>query len=141
MADQGELPSEAFKRAITATTRAIARDGELEVTFGANGPRMEDERVVLTPPSRDLTRQEIGEIRGEATFRLLAEALPERAGDLHMLAEVERVTAAYLSHYLLSPVSTEAEAACRASAKRRVTAMSIDSWAAFLEGERLIIKA
>ncbi len=66
MADQGELPSEAFKRAITATTRAIARDGELEVTFGANGPRMEDERVVLTPPSRDLTRQEIGEIRGEA---------------------------------------------------------------------------
>ena len=83
----------------------------------------------------------LGEIRGEATFRLLAEALPERAGDLHMLAEVERVTAAYLSHYLLSPVSTEAEAACRAAAKRRVTAMSIDSWAALLEGVTPIVQA
>ena len=83
----------------------------------------------------------LGEIRGEATFRLLAEALPERVADLHMLAEVERLTAAYLSDYLLSPVSTEAEAACRAAAKRRVTAMSIDSWAALLEGVTPIVQA
>ena len=75
----------------------------------------------------------LGEIRGEATFRLLAEALPERADDLHMLAEIERLTAAYLSHYLLSPVSNEAKATGRAAAKRRVTAMSIDSWGALLE--------
>ena len=83
----------------------------------------------------------LGEIRGEATFRLLAETLPERADDLHMLAEVERLTAAYLSDYLLSPVSTEAEAACRAAAKKRVTAMSIDSWAALLEGVTPIVQA
>ena len=82
----------------------------------------------------------LGEIRGEAIFRLLAEALPERVADLHMLAEVERLTAAYLSDYLLSPVSTEAEAACRAAAKRRVTAMSIDSWAALLEGVTPIVQ-
>ena len=83
----------------------------------------------------------LGEIRGEATFRLLAETLPERADDLHMLAEVERLTAAYLSDYLLSPVSTEAEAAWRAAAKRRVTAMSIDSWAALLEEVTPIVQA
>ena len=83
----------------------------------------------------------LGEIRGEATFRLLAETLPERADDLHMLAEVERLKAAYLSDYLLSPVSTEAEAACRAAAKRRVTAMSIDSWAALLEEVTPIVQA
>ena len=83
----------------------------------------------------------LGEIRGEATFRLLAETLPERADDLHMLAEVERLTAAYLSDYLLSPVSTEAEAACRAAAKRRVTAMAIDSWAALLAGVTPIVQA
>ena len=83
----------------------------------------------------------LGEIRGEATFRLLAETLPERADDLHMLAEVERLTAAYLSVYLLSPVSTEAEAAGRAAAKRRVTAMSIDSWAALLEEVTPIVQA
>ena len=83
----------------------------------------------------------LGEIRGEATFRLLAEALPERVDDLHMLAEVERLTAAYLSDYLLSPVSMEAEAACRAAAKRRVTAMSIDSWAALLEEVTPIVQA
>ena len=82
----------------------------------------------------------LGEIRGEAIFRLLAETLPERASDLHTLAEVERVTAVYLSHHLLSPVSTETEASCRAVAKRQVTAMSIDSWAALLEGVTPIVQ-
>ena len=52
MTERGELPSEAFKRAVAAATRAIAGDGEMEVTFGANGPRLEGDRVVLTPPSR-----------------------------------------------------------------------------------------
>jgi hypothetical protein len=35
----------------------------------------------------------------------------------------------------------EAEAECRAAAKRRVTAMSIDSWAALLEGVTPIVQA
>jgi cobaltochelatase CobT len=66
MTERGELPSEAFKRALAATTRAIAGEREMEVAFGANGPRLEDGRVVLTPPSRELNAQEVGEIRGEA---------------------------------------------------------------------------
>ncbi|MFP6806732.1 MAG: hypothetical protein VB957_06065 [Pseudomonadales bacterium] len=82
----------------------------------------------------------LGEISGESTFRALVGTLPERASDLHMLAEVERVTAVYLSHHLLSPVSTEAVASCRAEAKRQVAAMGIDSWAAFLEGATPIVE-
>jgi hypothetical protein len=82
----------------------------------------------------------LGEISGEATFRALAGTLPERASDLHLLAEVERVTAVYLSHHLLSPVSMEAVASRRAEAKRRATAMGIDSWAALLESAIPIVQ-
>ena len=70
----------------------------------------------------------LGEIRGEATFRLLAETLPERADDLHMLAEARSGR-------------RQPRAACRAAAKKRVTAMSIDSWAALLEGVTPIVQA
>ena len=66
MSGQGELPSEAFKRAVSSTTRALARDRELEVAFAANGPRLENERILLTPPSRDMQAEEIGQLRGEA---------------------------------------------------------------------------
>jgi len=83
MTERGELPSEAFKRAVAATTRAIARDGEMEVAFGANGPRLEDGRVVLTPPSRELNIQEIGEIRGEADALALRKR--HHDADLHRL--------------------------------------------------------
>jgi hypothetical protein len=82
----------------------------------------------------------LGEISGEATFRALVESLPERASELHLLAKVERVTAVYLSHHLLSPVSTEAVASRRAEAKRRVTSMGIDSWAGLLEGATPIVQ-
>ena len=55
-------------------------------------------------PEDYLQEAYLGEIGGEATFRALAEALPEQANDLNLLAEVERVTAEYLSLHLLSPV-------------------------------------
>jgi cobaltochelatase CobT len=66
MNQRRELPSEAFKRAVASATRAIARDGELEVVFGANGPRLEGERALLRAPARELDILEIGQLRGEA---------------------------------------------------------------------------
>ena len=62
----GERRSEAFKRAVASTTRAIAVDGELEVSFGANAARLDGERVLLRAPSRELSSEEIGGLRGEA---------------------------------------------------------------------------
>ena len=61
-----EPSSEAFKRAVAGATRALARDGALEVAFAANGPRLEGDRIVLNPPSREVQAEEIGQIRGEA---------------------------------------------------------------------------
>jgi cobaltochelatase CobT len=66
MSQRRELPSEAFKRAVASATRAIARDGELEVVFSANGPRLEGERALLRMPARELGAPEIGQVRGEA---------------------------------------------------------------------------
>ncbi len=66
MSSGGEAPQEGFKRAVASATRALARARELEVVFAPNGPRMEDERILLTPPSRDIGADEVGQIRGEA---------------------------------------------------------------------------
>jgi hypothetical protein len=82
-------------------------------------------------PERYLQEAYLGEIGGEATFRALAEALPERASDLHLLAEVERVTAEYLNLYLLSSVGAVAKR--RVEGKKRVAAMGIENWAALLD--------
>ena len=62
----GGAPAERFKRAVAAATRALAGDGELEVSFAANAPRLDEGRVLLTPPSRELDEGEVGQIRGEA---------------------------------------------------------------------------
>jgi hypothetical protein len=82
----------------------------------------------------------LDEISGEATFLALAETLPERANDLHLLAEVERTTAVYLSHHLFSSVSTETLDSRRVEAKRQVGVMGFDSWAALLEGATPIVQ-
>ncbi len=66
MSGSGERRSEAFKRAVASTARAIAVDGELEVSFGANAARLDGERAMLRAPSRELSPDEIGELRGEA---------------------------------------------------------------------------
>ena len=61
-----EPGSEAFKRAVAGATRALARDRELQVAFAANGPRAEPDRILLTPPSREVLAEEVDRIRGEA---------------------------------------------------------------------------
>ena len=102
---------------------------------------MSDElEQAMGTPEHYLQEAYLGEIGGEATFRALAESLPERASDLHLLAEVERVTAEYLSLHLLSSVPTEAVAKRRAEGKKRVTAMGIESWAALLEGALPVVE-
>jgi cobaltochelatase CobT len=64
---QKETPTETFKRSLAQTTRALAgREEELEVAFGAEGPRLSGGKIVLPHPPRVLTDPEAERIRGQA---------------------------------------------------------------------------
>jgi cobaltochelatase CobT len=64
---QRETPTELFKRSLAQTTRALAgREEELEVSFGAEGPRATPGKIVLPHPPRVLSEPEAERIRGQA---------------------------------------------------------------------------
>ena len=59
-----EHPLEPFKRATTATIRAIAEDDELEVTFGQGPPSVRGNRVRVPLPSIGCDEAEVDSVRG-----------------------------------------------------------------------------
>ncbi|MFZ2029488.1 MAG: cobaltochelatase subunit CobT [Vitreimonas sp.] len=62
-----ETPSEIFKRSLAQTTRALAgAEEELEVTYGAEGPKLSGGKIVLPHPPRVITDPEAERIRGQA---------------------------------------------------------------------------
>jgi cobaltochelatase CobT len=62
-----ETPTELFKRSLAQATRALAgAEEDLEVTFGAEGPRLSPGRIVLPHPPRVLSDPEAERIRGQA---------------------------------------------------------------------------
>jgi cobaltochelatase CobT len=62
-----ETPAELFKRALAQSTRALAgAEEELEVTFGAEGPRLSPGKIVLPHPPRVISDPEAERIRGQA---------------------------------------------------------------------------
>jgi cobaltochelatase CobT len=63
---QKETPTEIFKRALTQSPRALAGAVDLEVAFGAEGPRLAAGRIVLPHPPRHLTADEASRLRGAA---------------------------------------------------------------------------
>ncbi len=86
-----ENPVEPFKRAVTAAVRAIARDSEMSVNFGAEGTTTGASRNRLPTPSRELGREEIAHVRGSGD----ALALWQRHHDnrLHALNQPKGATA------------------------------------------------
>ncbi|PPR25822.1 MAG: Aerobic cobaltochelatase subunit CobT [Alphaproteobacteria bacterium MarineAlpha10_Bin3] len=63
---EGEPPIESFKRAVAACFRAVADDSEIDVAFTAEPPGVAGNRARLPFPSRDLPREEVAQVRGEA---------------------------------------------------------------------------
>ncbi len=64
---QRETPTELFKRSLAQTTRALAgADEDMEVTFGAECPRLSPGRIVLPHPPRNLSDADAQRIRGQA---------------------------------------------------------------------------
>ncbi|MEE3108654.1 MAG: cobaltochelatase subunit CobT, partial [Pseudomonadota bacterium] len=61
-----EGPLEAFKRATTATMRALAGNDELEVTFGQGAPMLRGERARVPLPPANADGAQINAVRGVA---------------------------------------------------------------------------
>jgi cobaltochelatase CobT len=62
-----ETPSELFKRALSQSTRALAgQEHELEIAFGAEGPRLAPGKIVLPHPPRVISDPEAERLRGQA---------------------------------------------------------------------------
>ncbi len=62
-----ETPVEIFKRSLAQTTRALAgAEEELEVAFGAEGPKLAGGKIVLPHPPRVISDPEAERIRGQA---------------------------------------------------------------------------
>ncbi|XOV84673.1 MAG: cobaltochelatase subunit CobT [bacterium] len=59
-----ESPLEPFKRAMTATMRALAEDDELDVTFGPGAPSARGNRLRVPLPSVGSSDEEINAVRG-----------------------------------------------------------------------------
>ncbi|MEZ5669882.1 MAG: cobaltochelatase subunit CobT [Alphaproteobacteria bacterium] len=55
---------EEFRRVTGATMRAMARQPELQVHFGAEGPRIAGNDVQLQAPNRALPAEEVAQVRG-----------------------------------------------------------------------------
>ena len=63
---KSEPPTEVMKRAVSAATRAIGRQRELDVTFGPETPGLQGERVRLPSPGRDMDSGDVARLRGIA---------------------------------------------------------------------------
>jgi len=64
MSDQS--PAEQFRRALSAATRAVSHDRELEVKFGGEAAALLKGRVVLPNPPDKLSAQDAAKLRGKA---------------------------------------------------------------------------
>ena len=66
MHGRDQTPTEAFKRAVTAATRAIAEDPELEVSYSTDRPGLSGKTARLPQPARALPPDDVAQIRGTA---------------------------------------------------------------------------
>jgi cobaltochelatase CobT len=64
MTQDSDNPLEPFKRAMTATMRALAENDELDVTFGAGTPTVSGNRARVPLPSVGSTEHEVNVVRG-----------------------------------------------------------------------------
>ena len=106
-----ETPTELFKRSLAQTTRALAgADEELEVAFGAEGPRLSPGRIVLPHPPRTLSDTDAERIRGQADGLALKLAHHDEA-----------------QHARLRPPSAEARLVFDAVEEQRVQALGANA--------------
>ncbi|WP_273145261.1 cobaltochelatase subunit CobT [Oceanicaulis alexandrii] len=59
-------PADQFRRALSAATRAISHDRELDVKFGGDSAALSNGKVVLPNPPEKLTAEDAAKLRGKA---------------------------------------------------------------------------
>ncbi len=101
-----ENPSEPFKRAVTASVRALSGEPEMEVTFSAEPPALRGLKARLPLPSRNLPPHEIAIVRG--------------AGDAYALRKAHHEEKL---HDQFRPQSADAAAVFEAAEQARVEAI------------------
>lgn len=101
-----ESPAEPFKRALSATVRAIAGDDEVSVGYGPGRAELQGKTVHLPEPSRAPSHREIAVIRGWADSL----ALTTTCHDAKL-------------HRRLAPASGDARAVFEAAERARVEAL------------------
>jgi len=107
-----ETPTELFKRALAQSTRALAGQEELEVAFGADGPRLSAGRIVLPHPPRMLNDDEAERLRGHADALALRLAYHDDA-----------------AHARLRPQGPQSAAVFEAAEEMRVQALGANAMA------------
>ncbi len=73
-------PAENFRRALSAATRAIAKDRELEIRFGGEASSHVKGKLVLPNPTEELGALEAARLRGKADGMALKLALHDIGG-------------------------------------------------------------
>lgn len=73
-----ESPAEPFKRVLGLAVRAIAGDGEIQVSYSAGRPELDGKSVQLPEPSRVPSPREVAVIRGWADSLALTAAVHDR---------------------------------------------------------------
>jgi cobaltochelatase CobT len=106
-----ETPAELFKRSLAQTTRALAgAEDELEVSFGAEGPKLMPGRIVLPHPPRVISDPEAERLRGQADALALRLAYHDDA-----------------AHNKLRPSHADARAAFDAVEEMRIQALGANA--------------
>jgi len=74
-----ESAAEPFKRAVTATMRAMAQEKELQVTYGNDAPGLTGDRARLPNPARDLPIEDVRLVRGIADSLALSKRYHDKS--------------------------------------------------------------
>ncbi|MBY0569196.1 MAG: cobaltochelatase subunit CobT [Hyphomonadaceae bacterium] len=132
-----ETPTELFKRSLAQTTRALAgAEEELEVTFGAEGPRLSAGKIVLPHLPRVISDPDAQRIRGQADALALklahhddrahAKLRPSGAEGRAVFDAVEEMRVQALGANALKGVAGNLNAALTDSLERRGATRMVD---------------
>jgi cobaltochelatase CobT len=132
-----ETPTELFKRSLAQTTRALAgAEEELEVTFGAEGPRLSAGKIVLPHLPRVISDPDAQRIRGQADALALklahhddrahAKLRPSGAEGRAVFDAVEEMRVQALGANALKGVAGNLTAALQDSLERRGATRMVD---------------
>src|SRR5215218_4759053 len=93
--EKKEAPAEPLKRSVAGTMRAIARKGDLEVTFASDRPALMGDKARLPEPPRKLNPQDVAVLRGHSDSMALRLACHDAAVHRRLAPEGQAARAVF----------------------------------------------